>query len=154
MRQIEECRSYVNYLLAEHRQLDNEVRGIQSALRAVTMKQAPPEDLLRRLLLLRDELRRHFTEEEAGGCLEEAVSRCPSVAWQADALQNQHPVLLRRLDHFIGRLQPALLPESREELEPELKQFTRELLAHEAAENQIMRRAFGTMMNGDGDDEE
>jgi iron-sulfur cluster repair protein YtfE (RIC family) len=153
MRQAEECRTYVNHLRAEHQHLDQDVRGILSSLRAMSAKQAPPGELLRQLTSLRDDLRRHFTEEDAGGCLEEAVSRCPSVAEEVDSLLKQHPALLERLNRLLARIdaEHRELPDG---FAVELKQFTGELLAHEGAENQIMRRAFGTLMNGDGDDDE
>jgi hypothetical protein len=149
MRQWEDCRTYVNYLLVEHRELDEELHGIRASL-----QMAQPEEVLRRLNLLRDELRRHFAEEEEGGCLEEAISCCPKVAKEADALLGQHPTLLAKLEHLIACLQSARRLELRAGFDEELTQFTRELLVHEADENQVMRRAFGTMMNGDGDDED
>jgi hemerythrin len=153
MRQAEDCRTYVNHLRSEHKHLDQDVRGILSSLRLMETKHLPAAELPRQLTAFRDDLLKHFTEEEAGGCLEEAISRCPSVAEQADSLLKQHPALLERLNHLIARLD-AEHGKSHDGFAVELKQFTHELLAHEAAENQIMRRAFGPLMNGDGDDEE
>ena len=58
-----------------------------------------------------------------------------------------------RLNTLIARLD-AEHGKSHDGFAVEFKQFAHELLEHEAAENQILRRAFGTLMNGDGDDDE
>jgi hypothetical protein len=105
--------------------------------------------MLVELKLLGDDLRRHFVEEEEGGCLEEAVSRCPSVAPQADALQGQHAALLNSLDQMIAGLSSNSPRAAADGFSSQLKRFCQDLLAHEAAENQVMRQAFGITVNGE-----
>jgi len=149
MREVEISRPYIDHLRAEHRLLHDEVRSIEKMLCDTVAGQGDSLELRRRLDLLSSDLRRHFTEEEAGGCLEEAVSRCPSAASQADALEAQHATLLARIERIAGRLVAGTPRENAESENEDFNWFAKDLLAHEAAENQIMQRAFGVTVNGE-----
>lgn len=152
MNNLEPCRTYVDYLRAEHLRLQAEVRRIKDLFfeRAGSPEQA--NKLLRELSALGDDLRRHFSEEEDGGCLEEAVCRCPSLAREAGDIERQHEGLLQNLDSLVSRLQSAPAGAPSAETKQEFSRFAMELLAHEAAENGIMQRAFGVTVNGDSEE--
>jgi hypothetical protein len=103
--------------------------------------------ILRRL---REELSHHFAEEEAGGCLEEAVSQCPRLGPEATRIEAEHGELLAQMDQLIA--QAMDLDDSvanRVAFDHALEDLRRQLLAHEAAENDVLRQGFGTNLNGD-----
>lgn len=152
MNELQTSRTYVDHLRAEHRQLHAEIRRIKNAFFDDVGHHRQPGELLRELSALNDELRRHFAEEEEGGCLEEAVSHCPGVAHEADDLQREHPALLKGLEHIIAALKTNNSGDAPPEVRQEFDDFTKLLLAHEAAENKVMQRAFGVTVNGDGEE--
>ena len=149
MNDLETCQTYVDHLRAEHRQLHAEVRRIKNVFFAERTKSDRLSEVKLELSALADELRKHFAEEEDGGCLEEAISRCPSVAAEADALQRQHPGLLANLQQVTAALSAPPQAVSLADVEAKFDDFTRQLMTHEAAENKVMQRAFGVTVNGE-----
>ncbi len=139
MQDLVECQAYLVHLREEHRQLHELVREIQMALESPAG--SLDADLLhrmrRRLQNLRKELARHFSEEDAGGCIEEAVSRRPSLAAEARQVAEQHLDLLRQLDGIIEEAAEA--PQS---MQTSFPVFAKQLLSHEASENRIIERGF------------
>jgi len=146
-----ECRTYVNHVLAEHRRL----HGIlQKARSAILQTSGPDRDVTlahvaQILKQVRGELGHHFAEEEAGGCMEEAVSRCPRLAADVKRIEQEHPTLLAEIDRLIATAEdgPADL-QNRIALEHGFDELCTELHAHEAAENAVLRAGFG-VANGD-----
>ena len=76
MRDYDECRTYVEHIIAEHRRLHRMLRLARSAIIASggPDRDATGTDVTRVLRQVREELAHHFAEEEEGGCLDEAVS--------------------------------------------------------------------------------
>jgi hypothetical protein len=93
---------------------------------------------------IQTELAHHFRDEEQGGCLEEAVARCPPLSADVQKIEAQHDDLLARLSELIDRCQCCGLPTPQQArcLEQELRQIVRELRIHEALENKIMQQGF------------
>jgi len=144
MREDSECRSYVNHLLSEHRRLHHLLRDARRALAADGVRMSPTE-CAKVLCRVRDELRSHFAEEEEGGCLAEAVSRCPALSTEARTIEAQHPALLLRLERLLARVAECdSSAQCRVETLLAFDDLLRELRAHEAAENNVLRRGFGT----------
>lgn len=152
MNQLETCQTYVDHLRAEHRQLHAKVRRIQRDLFERPATPGQVAKALRQFSALGDELRRHFAEEEEGGCMEEAICRCPSVAPEADALLHEHAGLLTAFCRLLARLETEAPSELPSGLRAEFDEFVKDLLAHEAAENKVMQRAFGVTVNGDDEE--
>jgi hypothetical protein len=69
---------------------------VRADRRGVTLEQ-----LTRRLVQLRQELQSHFAEEEMGGCLEEAVSRRPSLSEISKRIVSEHAILDGMLEHLV-----------------------------------------------------
>ena len=104
---VEECRAYVVHMIAEHRRLNEAVQTIEQRWRVADIEAATDEtvdDLITSLQQLRDDLRHHFTEEENGGCIEEAVARCPSLSEGAARIEHEHASLLEQLEGIIQQL--------------------------------------------------
>src|SRR5262245_50052025 len=101
----EGCEAYAAHLLAEHRRLHVMLRLARAAVlqSGGPDRDATAKDVMRVLRQIRDELARHFAQEEAGGCLEEAACRCPSLSTQVRRVEAEHRTLLAELDKLIGR---------------------------------------------------
>src|SRR5688500_4735137 len=104
MRDYEECRPYINHLLAEHRRLHGMIGKARAAIRQMNGPDhdATLQHLAQTLEQVRSELRQHFIEEEQGGCMEEAVSRCPRLADDAKRIRVEHPQILGELNRLIA----------------------------------------------------
>src|SRR5687767_7965906 len=111
MLRYDDCQPFVQHLLAEHRRLHTMLRLARNAIRhsAGPDRDATTADIIRILRQVRDELSHHFADEEAGGCIEEAVSRCPRISAQASRVQAEHPDLLRQLDALVAQVRDSEL---------------------------------------------
>jgi hypothetical protein len=139
--------AYATYLRSQHQRLHASLGRI-AQLWSLRTERSRPATLILQMIdgteELRAELAHHFAEEECGGCLEEAVSRCPSLGPEAARLEGEHADLLRQLDHLLlqlRRLQPTEQPTG--QMEGEFRRFAKQLEAHESAENRILQEGFG-----------
>lgn len=106
-------------------------------------------DVVRVFRQVREELEHHFAQEEAGGCLEEAVSRCPSLSAEVRRIEAEHPQLLDNVDRLIAQaLDCDQSVEKQVDLGRGFDDLCRQLDAHEAAENVLLRKGFGANVNG------
>jgi hemerythrin-like domain-containing protein len=145
MRNIDDCRPYVENLRLEHCRLDQIVREVQAALAKLVQSQRGPQDVVQRLTRLRDELDRHYAEEEEGGCLEEAECRSPSVAPEVRRVKCEHNALRLDMDRLVALAQTFREPlADLVELDQQFRQFAARLKKHEAAENRIIVYGFGS----------
>jgi hypothetical protein len=144
---------FVDHILAEHRRLD---RLIQRALRTFPGSDAanPPwqmRGIAERLCAIQTELAHHFRCEEQGGCLVEAVARCPPLAADVGRIEAQHDELLERLSELIDRCQTTRQASAWQCgcLEQEFRQIARELREHETLENRVMQRGFSVCLDAE-----
>jgi len=151
MRTYDECRCYVDHLIAEHRRLHRMLRSARSAMIHASSPDhdATTADIVRMLRQVRDELAHHFAEEEEGGCLDEAVSHCPTLSADSRRIEAEHPQLLESIDRLIAQAMDCdQSMEQRIELERGFDELCSQLNAHEAAENILLRKGFGANLNG------
>jgi hypothetical protein len=112
-------------------------------------------DIVQVLQHVREELQHHFAQEESGGCLDEAVSRCPGLSVEAKRIELEHPQLLQNVDRLIAQaLDSDQSLENRLALERGFDDLRRQLDAHEGAENALLRKGFGANVNGNESTEE
>jgi hypothetical protein len=147
--------TFVEHLLAEHRRLDHMVCSTLSALPSWEEADSTswPPRVIAGLSAIRAELAQHFAEEEAGGCLEEAVARCPALSTDVRRAQAEHQQLLEVLDELVHDCRNLEKPTRREvlALEQELRALVHKLRLHEGEETRIMQRAFAVCLeNADG----
>jgi hypothetical protein len=142
----EEFIAYLTHLRAEHRRLQQCLRRIEQQwidCEVPRLAEIIPQ-VIEDLEILRAELADHFEEEESGGCLEEAVSRQPSLSHEAIRLEHEHPVMLEQVDLLIVKLKEVSGPiQSADEAKEDFRRFAEQLHAHEAAENRILEESFG-----------
>jgi hypothetical protein len=103
--------AYATQLRHEHRQLHACLERLEQCWQqrclARGSRQPLSEQVFASLSDLRAELAHHLAEEEAGGCVEEAVTHAPWLSHAATELERQDSQLLAQLDAFIERLQTA-----------------------------------------------
>jgi hypothetical protein len=154
MRAYDECRCYVDHLIAEHRRLHRMLRVARNAIMPLgaATGNVPAADIVKLLGEVREELQHHFAQEEGGGCLEEAVSRCPSVSDEARRIEAEHPRLLETIDRLISQARDSdRSVQGRIEIAREFDELCAQLDAHEGAENALLRKGFGVNVNGAAD---
>jgi hypothetical protein len=136
---------YLEQALAEHRQVHRAISELERRLACpVEGDEAAQFEAaiaaLRRLAAL---LREHFAREEEGGYLEEAVSCAPCIARQAVRLQRQHGQFVQLVDRILDRATRAKpCRKAWVQLAHDFGRLARRIDAHEAAENQILAKAF------------
>ncbi len=144
---------YVDHMVSEHRRLDQLLRRTLATV--PSWEELDAEDWLPRvrsgLVAIQTELAHHFRDEEQGGCLEEAVARCPQLSADVQKIEAQHDDLLARLSELIDRCQCCgkVKPQQAHCLEQELRQIVRELRIHEALENRIMQQGFNVCVESE-----
>jgi len=145
MREDDECHSFVEHLIAEHRRIHRMLRLAHHTITGAhgSEQDAPPAVVVRVLQQVREELEHHFSQEESGGCLHEAVSRCPPLSAEAQRIEAEHPDLLLGIDRLIAQaLDADQSLEKRIAIEVAFDDVCRQLDAHEAAENALLRKGF------------
>lgn len=144
MNDPEECVAYAEHLHHEHGRLNRLLLEIGHDV--VTLGRPDAEQSLRERLKTRitdlcDQLKAHFAEEEAGGCLEEAVTRCPSLAGDTKKIFEEHHLLDQLLCKLLPQVSdPAAKPS---DVQTSWQVFYSKIRAHEAAETRLLRMAFG-----------
>jgi hypothetical protein len=137
--------AYATHLGECHRQLRSCLERIEQQWREYREEQREPgaghERLVAELTELRAVLDHHFQEEEAGGCVEEAVLREPSLSPAARKLNLEDPQLIARLDDVIRRLRTV----SREtqSVEEDYQRLVGRIREHAASESRIVEQSFG-----------
>ena len=85
----------------------------------------------------------HFHHEEEGGYLCEALERAPRLSPHAEKLFEQHETLGELLGELLGLAQQREGTDSWwKNLSESFNNFSRELLQHEAAEDDLVQEAF------------
>ena len=136
-----DCQPFIEHLQQEHRRLAELLSQMQAGLHC---GKEDGSQFVQKLVQLRDELDRHYTEEEAGGCLEEAECRCPSLAGEVKRIEAEHVALRREMDRLVAQADElAKASQGFELLERALREFVTHVRQHEAAENRILVYGFG-----------
>lgn len=152
MRDYNECQPYVEHLVAEHRRLNSLLRQTRAS---IVGSGSPDQDargaeVAEALRRLQAELVHHFQEEEGGGCLDEAISRCPRLSADVRRIEAEHQELLAKVASLVAQAADGEFSvQDRILLEAAFDDFCRQIRAHEAAENEVLRQGFGANVNGD-----
>lgn len=132
----------LGHILAEHRDLHDHLTAIRCGLAGAPTPTATAA-VRTRLQALHDHLRRHFTQEEEGGFLEESTTRVPRLARAMRAVLAEHPALLAELEGLIeGLSSPDIAPASWEQADRDFAAFAQHLLAHERNENAVVQEGY------------
>jgi iron-sulfur cluster repair protein YtfE (RIC family) len=135
------------HLIAEHHRIHRMLRLAQDAVwrSGGPNRESPPIDVIQVLRQVRNELARHFMEEESGDYLHDAVARWPSLLADVRQIEAEHPQLLAGVDRLIALAKDCdQSVQERVALAREFDELCRHLGAHEAAENAVLRKEVGT----------
>lgn len=133
----------MGHILAQHRELHGQLLAVKACLsdpgpwdagRAAAARTA--------LAALRDHLRCHFAQEEAGGFLEESITRVPRLAAAAQHVMAEHPVLLGELDGLIETLDAPDSAGARDRVADGCERFMQHMHEHERSENAIVQEGY------------
>lgn len=134
----------LGHLLAEHRELFTLIQSVRTAF---AEPGEPSSDrragVVQSLRLLRCHLRDHFSQEECGGFMEEAVTRIPRLSAAMRSILAQHPALLGELDGVVARLEAT--PESPDSwtiAARDYENFAAHMTAHERRENAVVQEGY------------
>lgn len=134
----------LGHVLAEHRELFCQMMAVRSAFaehHAPTRKTTAA--IVAALRTLREHLRIHFEQEEAGGFLEESIARMPRLASAATAIVKQHPALLAELDALIKTLSAGDVSAAAwEQANRAYDCFSAHMQAHERSENAVVQEGY------------
>ncbi len=142
---------YSKHLSTQHADLRRQIKQLSSILESAALCSESCEvagfTWEATCLLLADfegELDDHFTKEEQGGYLAEALAEAPQLTRQAIALKREHADFRKR-SHSLARLGGAI-GETRDRwdfLRNRFDALGRDLLIHENAEGDLISKAFG-----------
>lgn len=143
--------AYVERVRSEHRELQGLVHQVRRALAVAARagwRDLTVSPLVETLKQLQGYMEHHFAQEEAGGYLDEALIQAPRFSHEAERLMRQHPQLLQQVRELLVEIpgcqqRPALWCGFEAHAHAALQQ----VLAHEAAENQILERAYNTTLD-------
>jgi hypothetical protein len=136
----------VSQILAEHQRLFHFLIELQRIFIPT-----PPESELEKtrdavvpkLRELRATLEEHFQREEAGGYLEDAACKFPSVGKLVDRIIQEHPVLLTRLDGILETLSsPQITFPQWQIAHSQFAAYMKQQREHEHRENEIIQQGF------------
>jgi hypothetical protein len=134
------CRSYIRHMDREHRRLGASLGRVRHVLAGPAQ---PKVSLQRELAALRQELARHFQEEEEGGCLDEAVSRCGTLAHEVRIIEAQHRELLADVDRLIEIAASGAIAR----LAADFDRFASAVEEHEALEDHVLQHGFNMALD-------
>jgi hypothetical protein len=144
MRYVNDCQPFVDHLQLEHRRLNEALHQTQAALEQWARSKHGEQDVVLQLMALRSELNRHYTEEEEGGCLEEAESRCPSLAGEVKRIEGEHVELRKEMDRLVEQASGVIETSgAADRLLRAFEEIATRLRNDEAREDRIMAYGFG-----------
>ena len=143
----------MNHVLAEHSDLFQLVSRAKTAFADTGRPLAKRREFaVATIESLRAHLHEHFTQEEQGGFLEEAVTRIPRLGHRMEEILKQHPALLAELDRLTAALADSRLIEADWlKIGRQFAAFVDHLQAHERSENAVVQEGYNEDL-GLGDD--
>jgi hypothetical protein len=141
----EDCRAFVDHVRLQHRRLNQMIERLRPLVHGAAGCESAFDDAKQLLGDLRDQFARHVAEEVGGGCLEEAVCRCPRLARQGHDVNEQFPRIQAEISRMAAKFTDCRrLGSSGRMVEQELEQLARDLSQLESDERHLLREAFGT----------
>lgn len=141
----EECRAYIDHVRLLFRHLREMVEQLKAKVDQATESAVACEDARHLLAEIGDKFGAYVAEEKGGGCIEEAVCRCPRLAPQEDEISAQYPQIQTHIQ-TISRLLAGghALGTSGHIIGEETERLAAALNKLESDERYLLREAFGT----------
>ncbi|QDU26215.1 hypothetical protein ETAA8_12900 [Anatilimnocola aggregata] len=140
----EECRTYLNHVQLQHQHMQQLLERLRSLVVGAKGCSFAFDDAKLLLSDLGDHLARHIAEEEGGGCIDEAVCRCPRLSLQARDLKAQQPRLVAAIERIVAKFEGRnRLGTCSFMVEQEIQQLASDLRLYEESERELLAEAFG-----------
>jgi hypothetical protein len=140
------CLTFLKQLQVDHHHLDTEVLKIRAAFHKALDRPCGSierQHVAQSLRVLRDQLRRHFQQEENEGCLWEAASYNTTLCSDVKQVLGQHPLIMDHIDSIVAAVENNST--KADWAVPALEQFdklARILAEHEQRESIILERSL------------
>ncbi len=136
----QQSHTFCEKVLEDHRELNSLLDRVQTRLSADPLSLTATATLLAEL---RDHVKEHFADEEAGGYFSEALTVAPWLRERAEALHLQHPLMIKSLETLLQHCrQGDDSPVWRKSMAAEFAAFHQHLRRHESGENQMIQDAY------------
>lgn len=131
---------------AEHRELRRLLQALRHALaKDRVWSQELAQEAFGIVEALDTHLHGHFSKEEEGGYLEQALAVAPRFSDEAQRLLAQHAVMLAEVKRVLETARRAIsVQEAWLQLQAEARELMQKLVEHETAENQIVQQALNS----------
>jgi hypothetical protein len=146
---------YLRQIREDHHELRKRLQSVEDMLR--TLAGRSPQEGTESTLgigarsLLNDlhvRLTKHFTLEDRGGYLTDALAAAPRLSRRIEALHQQHGTLSEQLDGVLENARIAVRSGEWKTIEAQFRAFSAALRAHEEEENKVTREAFMDDLGG------
>jgi hypothetical protein len=137
----DDCQSYLSHLQSEHHRLELLTTNIVDRFTHCDNKswgRVDRPEIAARLSALKDELAKHIEQESRGGCVDEAVSRMPSLSSFAQKIFHENDELRERLRNVMRLVDEG----SRVEAESAFRSFAVDLRLHERHEEKLVEKGL------------
>lgn len=141
----EDCRAYLDHVRLLFRHLQEMVDQLKVKVNEATGSVTACEDARHLIADIGDKFNAYVAEEKGGGCIDEAVCRCPRLAPQEREISLQYPRIQGMIEH-IGRMLAGcdVLGTSGRTVCEEAEGLAAALNQLESDERYLLREAFGT----------
>ena len=127
-------------MLQEHEQLRNLLVEVE---RVVAQRTVEIPHLAAKMTRLGRQLEGHFAMEEVSGCFAEMVNVAPRVSDRVNAFIGEHASFQAEMGSVIDLVNQCHgTSEDWDRIEARFTEFSRKLMDHEAAENELLQQVF------------
>lgn len=149
LRQLRQLEAQHRDLMRRRRSVELELAGLEASSATGEQGRKTWRRAVSLLTALRRELEQHFALEERAGLLEAATRVAPRLSRRAGRLAHQHAEMNERLARLLSDLlDSSCAPERWARLVEAFASFSGLLLAHEQAEEELVREAFMDDLGG------
>lgn len=141
----DDCRAYIDHVRLLFRHLNQMVEQLKAKVNEATGSVAACEDARHLVADIGDKFRAYVAEEKGGGCIDEAVCRCPRLATQEHEINAQYP-LVQGVIERIGQMLAGcdVLGTGGRTVKENVEQLEEALSRLESDERYLLREAFGS----------
>ncbi len=141
----EDCRVYIDHVRLLFRHIDQMVEQLKGKVIEATGSIAACEDARNLIADIEDKFGTYVAEEKGGGCIDEAVCRCPRLAPHEREINLQYPQIQRMIATIRRMLAGCdVLGTSGREIYEAVGQLAAALSKLESDERHLLREAFGS----------
>lgn len=141
----DDCRTYIDHVRLLFRHLNQMVEQLKAKVNEATDSVAACEDARHLVADIADKFAAYVAEERGGGCIDEAVCRCPRLAPQEHEINAQYPqvqgIIERLGETLAGR---DVVDTNWPAVQESVAQIGEALRKLESDERYLLREAFGS----------